>query len=55
MMLTAGMGLALNITIDPVEYLLVALIVLGVWLKRWDSGVVVRRWDPFLIVAVFLR
>ena len=41
MMLTAGTGLALNITIDPVEYLFVALIVLGVWLKRWDPGVVV--------------
>ena len=41
MMLTAGTGLALNITIEPVEYVFVALIVLGVWLKRWDPGVVV--------------
>jgi chromate transporter len=41
MMLTAGTGLARNISIDPLEYLLVGLVVLGVWLKRWDPGVVV--------------
>ena len=57
MMLTAGMGLALNITIDPVEYLLVTLIVLGVWLRRWDPGVVVlcsagRHWSPYSFVWI---
>ena len=41
MMLTAGTGLAQSISIDPVEYLLVGFVVLGVWLKRWDPGVVV--------------
>ena len=41
MMLTAGTGLAQSISIDPAEYLLVGFVVLGVWLKRWDPGVVV--------------
>jgi len=41
MMLTAGTGLARNISIEPLEYLLVGLVVLGVWLRRWDPGVVV--------------
>lgn len=41
MMFTASAGLANSLSINLYEYFLVVIIILGIWLKKWDPGLVV--------------